>query len=121
MNWCINSGLRLFPPLTDSKWMLRGRATRSWLVFPFVPYCPRSLCAFNLLRVLVHHSQWDVPSVFVLLHQLGKITRELQRGIRRTRRREGPFFAPGIKAFIGEFAWQRWIVTLATLIRNFQC
>ena len=33
--------------------MLRGDATRSWLVFPFVPYCLHSLCLSSLLRVLV--------------------------------------------------------------------
>ena len=33
--------------------MLRGDATRSWLVFQFVPYCLQSLCLSSLLRVLV--------------------------------------------------------------------
>ena len=33
---------------------------------------------------LVHHLQWDICSNFVSLHQLGIITRELQRGVRRT-------------------------------------
>ena len=66
--------------------MLLGHATRSWLVFPFVLFCLRSLCAFSWLRVLVRHSQSDVSSDFVSLHQLGKIIRDLQRGVRRTRR-----------------------------------
>ena len=41
------------------------------LVFLFVPYCLCSLSAFCLVRVCVHHSQWDVSSNFVSLHQLG--------------------------------------------------
>ena len=57
----------------------------TWSVFPFVPYCLRSLCAFSLLRDLVQHSQWDVSSDFVSLHHLGKITRKLQRGVQPTR------------------------------------
>ena len=79
MNWCTRSGRSLLYLLSESTWMLRGHTTTSWLVFPFVPYCLPSLCAFSLLRVLVHHSQWDVYSDFVSLHQLGKVTRALQR------------------------------------------
>ena len=62
------------------------------LLFPFVPYCLRSVCAFSLLPVLVHHSQWGVSSGFFSLDQLGRITWELlQRGIRRTRRGSAGF------------------------------
>ena len=82
MKWCTSSGRSLLCLLSELTWMLRGQATRYWLVFPFVPFCPRSLCAFSLLRVLVRHSQWDVSSDFVSLHQLDTITRELQRLVR---------------------------------------
>ena len=71
--------------------MLSGHATRSWLVFPFVPYCLRSLHAASFLPVLVHHFQWDVSSDFVSLHKLGKVTRELQRRVRETKRRGAGF------------------------------
>ena len=54
MNWCTSSVGSLLCLLSQSTWMLRGHATRSWLVFPFVPYCLRSLCAFSLLRVVVY-------------------------------------------------------------------
>ena len=36
MNWCTSSGRSLLCLLSESTWMLRGHATRSWLVFPFV-------------------------------------------------------------------------------------
>ena len=87
MNWCTDSGRSLLYLLSESQSMLSGHATRSWFVFPFVSYCLRSLCAFSLWRVLVHHCQWDVSWDFVPLHRLGKIKRQLQRGVRRTRRR----------------------------------
>ena len=54
MNCCTSSGRSLFRLLSQSTWLLRGHATRSWLVFPFVPYCLRSRCAFTLFRG--HHS-----------------------------------------------------------------
>ena len=68
MNWWTSYGLSLLCLLSESTWMLRGYATRSRLVFLFVPYCLPSLCAFSLfslLPILVHHSQWDVSSYFV--------------------------------------------------------
>ena len=40
----------------------------------------------QFVAYLVHHSQWDVPLDFVS-HQLGSITRELQRGFGRIRQR----------------------------------
>ena len=100
--------------LSESTWMLRGHATRSSLVFPFETYFLRSVCAFSVLRASVHHSQQDVPSDFASLHQLGKITQELQRGVPRP-----TFFAPGIATSFGEFLWQRWIFTVSILIRKF--
>ena len=75
-DWCTKSGLNLLYLLSESTWMSRGHRMRSWLVFLFVPYCLRSPCAFRLLPVLVHHSQWDVSSDSVLLHQLVKVTRD---------------------------------------------
>ena len=87
MNRCTSCGRSLLYLLSESTWMLRGQATWSWLVFPFVPCCLLSLCASSLLCVLVHHSQWDLSSDFFLLHQLDKVTGELQRRVRRARRR----------------------------------
>ena len=43
--------------------MSRGHATRSWLVVLLAPYFLRGLCASNLLTVLVHHPEWDVPRI----------------------------------------------------------
>ena len=57
--------------------MSHGEATRSWLVLKFAPYFLRSLCASNLLAVLIHHPEVDVSADFVSLHQLGKIAQEL--------------------------------------------
>ena len=104
MNWRTTSWRSLLYLLSQSTWMLRGHTTVSWLVFRFVPYCLPSLCAFSLLRVLVHHSQWAVHSDFVSLHQLGKVTRELQRGVRQTNKAKkcGFFFARGIERHLSE-------------------
>ena len=61
-----------------------------------------------------------LSSDFVSLHQLGKITRELQHGVRRTKRR-GAGLSPDLgQRHLWEFAWQHWIVTVAILIRKFQ-
>ena len=51
MNWCNSTGCSWFCLLSESTWMQRGPATRSWFVFPFVLYCLRILCAFSLLGV----------------------------------------------------------------------
>ena len=67
--------------LSVSKWMSRGHATRSRLVFIFAPYILRDLCASNLLAVLVHYPEWDVSADFVSLYQLGKVAPELRRKI----------------------------------------
>ena len=77
MNWCTSSGRSLLCLLSVSTWMLRGHATRSWLVFTIAPFFLRSQCASPLLPVLVHHTEWDVSPDFVSLHQLGKVTREV--------------------------------------------
>ena len=93
-NWCNSSGHGSLYLLSGSLWTLRSHATRSWLVSTFVPCCQRSLCASSLLNVLVHHSQGDVSSDFVSLHQLGKITRELQlqRNVRSTKQRDAGLY-----------------------------
>ena len=49
------------------------------------PVLSTHLVCLLFVACLVHHSQWDVSSDFVLLHPLGKTTRELHRGVRRTR------------------------------------
>ena len=91
MNWCTSSGRSSLCLLSESMWMSHGHAMRPWLVFLFVPYCLRGLCAFSLSPVLVHYSQRDVSLDFVPLHQLGKFTREMRRGFRgRTRISAGP-------------------------------
>ena len=96
-NRCKSSGHSLLCLLSGSSWMSRGHATRSWLVSPFVQYCLHSLCASSLLRVLVQRSQWDVSSNFVSLHQLGKITRGLHRGVQGTKPK-----GAGFSSHVGE-------------------
>ena len=52
--------------------MSRGHATRSWLVVILAPFNLRGLCASNLLTVLPHHPEWDIPADSVSLDQLAK-------------------------------------------------
>ena len=64
-----------------STWMLRGHATRSWLVVILAPFFLRGLCPSNLMTVSVHQPEWVVPAGSVSLYQLGIVARELQRVI----------------------------------------
>ena len=53
----------------------------------------------QFVACLVHLSQWDVPSYFDSLDQVGKITREQQRWVRGTRREMPVFFRTWEKGF----------------------
>ena len=86
MSWCTNSERSLICLLSVSTWILRGHGTRSWLLFTFALYFPRGLFASSFVFVLVHHTEWDVPSDFILVHQLGKGARDVWRGVLGGRR-----------------------------------
>ena len=47
------------------------------VIFYISSYFLRSLCASNLLPILVHHPEWGVSADSVSLHQFAKIAREL--------------------------------------------